>query len=406
MANPTDVFNAANAAADQQIARIVAPGPGAVAAARGLTPSGFPIPQPGQGGTLLGLANMNGAQAGVPQPQPVGARMMGTVDPTAGWPSFANGTGAPAGFSPAAAPAPAQASASVQPVANAAAMPANNNYGFTAPAALGGVTNPAVWNQVPLENGNIPLPDGSAGGGAGVGGPAAAADTRVRAAIPSFNGVAAPANAGVQVYRGMNGAAGGSGQVGAFRDPSGPISAGFQAQQAYGQGFLNQALDYIGGGKDIFEQATRGRAIGNILHAVVGQNNEGSVQGQGADALNQSIAGISSASLGAGAQQYTADTNFATNAAHNATEMNIERSRIAATPVPMGNTSGINNLNLPYNQTNYGQNVYAPGAAMPTLQPITPQREAPKEALIENASSTDKATGKPIVVKNGKWVAQ
>lgn len=396
MANPTDVFNAANAAADQQIARIVAPGPGAVAAARGLTPSGFPIPQPGQGGTLLGLSNMNGAQAGVPQPQPVGARMMGTVDPTAGWPSFANGTGAPAGFSPAAAPA--QAPASVQPVANAAAMPANNNYGFTAPAALGGVTNPAVVNQPPPVNGDIPpLPDGSA---------AAAADTRVRAAIPSFNGVAAPANAGVQVYRGMNGAAGGSGQVGAFRDPSGPISAGFQAQQAYGQGFLNQALDYIGGGKDIFEQATRGRAIGNILHAVVGQNNEGSVQGQGADALNQSIAGISSASLGAGAQQYTADTSLDARRA----EIGEQHYQYTNTPRAVGSdivTTGFGPMPAPRYALPVGGMVGTPlnpaverGTALPAgLKVGAPAKEADGVYNLPNGS---KATVKGGVVTDIK----
>lgn len=202
------------------------------------------------------------------------------------------------------------------------------------------------------------------------------------ATIPTFGG--APAS-GVDVYRGMNGpAAGGSGQVGAFRDPSGAISAGFQAQQAYGDHFMNQALDYINGGANIWEQATRGRAIGNILHAVAGQNNQGAVQGQGADALNQSIAGLSGASLGAQASMYGANMGYNANADRVGEQRYQTNADLRARTVQIGQTMSYDpSTGMQQIVGNYAQPQVGAGG-MVTLQPISPptrQAAAPKPVV-------------------------
>lgn len=343
------------------------------AAASGLTPAGFPIFQPGQGGTLATLAQ-KGAQAGIPQPQPVGARMMGTPDPTAGWPTFTNGTGAPAGFSPAAA----------QPAAVQAAMPAPAAPAPATAAPAAAATAPAVQQDATL--------------------PAPIADTRTRVVLPAaFNAAnVTPPGGGVM---GSTPAVGGTGQIGPFRDPTGVISAGYDRQQAYGQHFLNQALDYIGGGANIWEQATRGRAIAGILHAVAGQNNEGSAQASGANSLNSSIAGLEGASLGAQSQMYNADSNVLAGQQRNATSLAAARMDLQGRTVQTGQTSSVDGNGIYTTYSNFAQPQV--GGGMVTLKPLVPTpRQAAAPKLVENATSTDMKTGKPIIVKNGQWVAQ
>lgn len=202
-------------------------------------------------------------------------------------------------------------------------------------------------------------------------------------------------------------AVGGSGQIGPFRDPTGVISAGYDRQQAYGQHFLNQALDYIGGGANIWEQATRGRAIAGILHAVAGSNNEGSAQASGANSLNSSIAGLEGASLGAQAQMYGADSSVLAGQQRNASSQAIATMDARARTLDIGTTQSYDPSTGMYTTiTNKGQPEIGQGG-MVKINPITPPtRQAAAPKLVENATSIDHATGKPIVVKNGQWTLQ
>lgn len=236
--------------------------------------------------------------------------------------------------------------------------------------------------------------------------PAPIADTRTRVALPAAFDASnvTPAGGG---GAGLAPPVGGSGQIGPFRDPTGVISAGYDRQQAYGQHFMDQALDYINGGGNIWERATRGRAISNILHAVVGQNNEGSAQASGANSLNSSIAGLEGASLGAQAQMYNADSNVLAGQQRNATSENVARMDLQGRTVQIGQTASQDpSTGLYLTTSNFAQPVPGPGG-MVTLKPQVPApRQAAAPKLVENATSIDKATGKPIIVKNGQWVAQ
>lgn len=233
--------------------------------------------------------------------------------------------------------------------------------------------------------------------------PTPIADTRTRVALPAAFSAANVTQPGGGM--GSTPAVGGTGQIGPFRDPTGVISAGYDRQQAYGQHFLNQALDYIGGGANIWEQATRGRAIAGILHAVAGQNNEGSAQASGANSLNSSIAGLEGASLGAQSQMYNADSNLLAGQQRNATSLDAAKLDLQGRTQPIGQTQSYDPSTQQYTTiSNYAQSQVGPGG-MVTLKPIAPptrQGAAPK--LIEKATSVDQATGKPIVVKNGQWV--
>jgi hypothetical protein len=331
MADLTSYLAAQNAA-DQQLRQAVAPGPGALAAVRGLTPSGFPVAQPGQGGTLLDLSNTNGALAGIPQPQPVNPRMMGTADPTAGFPNFTNGTGAPVGFSPAALPAAPAAPAATP----AAALGQTPGLPLTpAPAAtdkarafvaglptldaatsnlLNGTPPPANGAQPPIydRNGNEqvnlpPLPPELAENG---GGPASVG-------LPTDAGPDAPqANDGMWRIpsTGPNLSSlpgGGAIANGRFVDPRDAIEYGYQQQLAYQQASMRN-LVAMGGNGGAWGYHARMAA----LAATVGQNNFGQVQGQGVDALNAANAGFGSAQVAAGASNYAQQQANAREAAN------------------------------------------------------------------------------------------
>ena len=100
---------------------------------------------------------------------------------------------------------------------------------------------------------------------------------------------------------------------------------------------MDSALSYINDGGDIFERATRGRAIGNILHAVVGPNNQGQVAGQGADAFNTSLAGLANTDTMAGAQMYGYDQSLAARQA----EVAEQHYQASTGTVQTGSTIGV-----------------------------------------------------------------
>jgi hypothetical protein len=393
-AQPPLGLNAANAMADQQYMRAVAPGPGALAAVRGIGPNGFPVAQPGQGGTVAGLwnqaLNSNGAQAGIPQPQPVGARMMGTADPLAGYPGFTNGTGSPAGFSPAGAinavqPVSAQPlntaalNAATGPAfAPSAARLARAGYGAdggSSPNELPAGTSAGSTDVSPTPGAGNPLPPGMGGG--------------ATAGLPAYSAVAA----GQAQYDARQPAY----APGGLQNPMAAASAGFDRQEANTRNFMGQALDYVQGGNGIFEQATRGRAIGNILHAVMGPNNAGQVYGQGADSFNQSTASEADAGMTSGASMFDAQQRLAGEQARVAEE----HYKDATDSVPLGTVVGtdpVTHMAVPL--TTYGRRSQQAGG-MPAAYNATTPAARPKEG-----DSGKTPEGTPTVYRNGTWVAR
>lgn len=212
----------------------------------------------------------------------------------------------------------------VPPVAAAVqGLPAFN---FSAPAGVGGVASAApalpsapVPAAVPAANVTNPLP-GLPGAGTGV---AAGLPT---GALPSAGngtiaGTQVSGDAPIEVVRGSqvsyvnpDGSAyqpPGSSGPGGLVNPSGAITSGFGQQDARAQGYIQQALNYVQGGADQYERASRGRTIAAILNASVGPNNQGGVAGQGADSYDNALAGIQQAGIGAGAQLGSAGINNA-----------------------------------------------------------------------------------------------
>ena len=309
----------------------------------------------------------------------------------------------PAALTPAATPQP------TAPVATPGANPTPNANVVNPPLPPGGLNadgtpaNPSAASAV--ATGAVGLP----GGGAA---PAPSAPTPIRATLPTFNNVAGNVAAddnnpevirGGQIVPGTGaGAQGGFGSVGPYRDPSGVISQGFQNQQAYAQNFMNQALNYIQGGGDIFERATRGRAIAGILHAVAGQNNEGSVQGAGVDALNQSIAGVTGAGIGAEAQEYGADQ---TRGARE-DEIAEQHYQAATTPVIAGAVTNPVNPYLPPIPYYQNRPAVIGGKAMPTGPNATSAGALPAALKVgapyKGADGTYNAGSKTVTVKNGQ----
>ena len=104
------------------------------------------------------------------------------------------------------------------------------------------------------------------------------------------------------------------GAAGGLRDPQGIINAGFDTQQQRAQGNIDQALAYINQGTNIFDRATRARAIAGVFNATLGPNNVGQVQGAGQDALNSALGGVSQAGIGAAASEYGSTLGYAGNA--------------------------------------------------------------------------------------------
>jgi hypothetical protein len=139
---------------------------------------------------------------------------------------------------------------------------------------------------------------------------------------------------------------------------------------------MRDAIDYINGGSDIFDRATRGRAIGNILGAVMGPNNQGATSGQGADAFNTSLAGIQNANTYANASMYGSDNSLVGNIATTGMQVGEQHYANATGTVPTGTTVGVDpvtHMGIPL--TTYGTRATHPGG-MPG--PISAQGSQPK----------------------------
>jgi hypothetical protein len=302
-------------------------GPGAMAAARGLSASGFPVNQPGQGGTVAGLwsqaLDSNGAQAGTAQPQPVGARMMGTADPTAGWPGFTNGAGGPSGFGGTNAAQPVSAQPLNTAALNTATGPAFAPSAARLARAGAGADGGSAPNELVGGSGVSPTP----GAGSTMGLPAysavAAGQAQYDAAQPAASG-----RAGV----------GGGGLV----NPSGAIATGYDQQTAYRRSGL----------ADIMTAASQGNPnnyslrLGHLVGAL-GNNNFAQVQGQGADSMNQAEAAEFDAGTMAGAQVYGHQMGYQSELARAASAERINE----ATPREIGSQIAYGPGGIPIGQT-------------------------------------------------------
>jgi hypothetical protein len=294
-------------------------------------PAAAPAPAP-QVGNLIDQMRMAGQ---LPQVAGYGAR---PIVPAATAPAVQ-------AAAPAAAAAPQKQSA--QDFVNSLPV-----YNPAPSAAAAAGANPHVWN-VP------PLPPGMPGG----------ATVSPAQAATNIAGQGTWANG-----TNMAPAAGGAGGTvaGKFIDPAEAIQRGFDQQVAYRQ----QAL------QDIMAAARQGNP-GNysfrLAHLVgaMGANNFGAVQGQGVDALNQSIAGVSSAGIGAGAAMYGADQALAGRLA----EVGEQHYQSATGSVPLGTTIGedpVTHMAVPL--TTYGQRPAAAG-------------------MVPTPYSTGGSSAKPIVGK-------
>lgn len=373
-------FNAANAAADQQLVQAFTPGPAAVA-----------VPQPSNAGAgfVSRLPNAPILPAAAPAPSQFVPRYAGNAPGT----SQGFGVGHPyPTFDPSiqpAAPGSATPAAPAMNLANPDRMATDATRITTSLAspsadASGPVLNPRFAGPGPVTAAMFANPQG----------PAAGASAALAAAPVYAGGNAVPVN-------------GVGGMVGGFRDPSGAINDGFSRQQSTAQDYMTQALNYIQGGGDIFERATRGRAIAGILHAVVGPNNQGQVQGQGADALNQSIAGVSSAGIGANANMYGSDQALRANEERIAGSQWERQYTTQHTPVQVGAS--------PYSDPLTKMTIPLPTFGLPTgrtnpdgtvgYKALSPNRAIPEQAGVENQIRT-RASGAQEVFTNGQWVPQ
>ncbi|MDN7541950.1 hypothetical protein [Burkholderia cenocepacia] len=186
-------------------------------------------------------------------------------------------------------------------------------------------------------------------------------------------------------------AAGGAGATvaGKFIDPAEAIQRGFDQQVAYRQ----QAL------QDIMAAAHQGNP-GNysfrLAHLIgaMGANNFGAVQGQGVDALNQSIAGVSSAGIGAGAAMYGADQALAGRLA----EVGEQHYQSATGSVPLGTTIGadpITGMAVPL--TTYGQRPAAAGMVP------TPYSGGESKKPIVGKTYVDKSGNRAVYQSDGSY---
>lgn len=253
--------------------------------------TGLPVLAP-PGGNPLQRSLVNGAapfpaSAPAPQPLPLTTDQLQAIFNK--MPPLVAPSPQPAAATPAPTPAattPAAAKPPAQPVA--------------APGAVSptpGVGNPLPPNLRTADTGGVPLPQGG---------------------LPTLQGT--DPNQGVAVLEGNRPVTYGGGAMPTYANapaqmmnPEGVINRGFDLQTQRTENFMNQALDYINQGSNIFDRATRGRAIASILAATAGPNNVGQVQGQGADSTNNALAGIQQASLGANASMYGSTLGLAGN---------------------------------------------------------------------------------------------
>ncbi|PFH12840.1 hypothetical protein [Burkholderia sp. JKS000303] len=211
-----------------------------------------------------------------------------------------------------------------------------------------GYTSPAQWNVPPLPAG---MPGGSR--------PALSPSDIAGQGTWATGANMAP-SAGVS---------GGGAVGGKFIDPAAAIQAGFDQQTAYRQ----QAI------QDIMAAARQGDP-GNysfrLAHLVgaTGANNFAGIQGQGVDALNSAIAGITGAGIGANAAMYGADQATV----RTGMEVGEQHYQAATGSVPTGTVVGSDpSTKMAVPLTTYGQRPSVAGMVPMQYDPTPPSTMKP-----------------------------
>lgn len=175
---------------------------------------------------------------------------------------------------------------------------------------------------------------------------------------------------------------------GKFVSPRDALVVGYRMQMAARDSDIQALKAGAGSGSSLGYSA---RMSG--LARALGANNFAAVGVGGTNALNQSIAGVTGAGIGASAQMYGTDVNAYTQAQRLAEDRYIAET----TPVASGQTLArdpATNLSVPV--TTYSMRPSQAGG-MPT-----PLRSGPATQHKEGATGTYQ--GKPVVYKNGQWV--
>ncbi|WP_396328495.1 hypothetical protein [Burkholderia anthina] len=193
------------------------------------------------------------------------------------------------------------------------------------------------------------------------------------------------------VGSGMGAMPGGGAMVGGkFVDPRDAIAYGYQQQLAY----QRQSIANLMGA---FQRSDGLAATKHALAATIGANNFAGVQGQGVDALNSAIAGITGAGIGANAAMYGADQALAGRIA----ETTEQHYQAATGSVPTGTVVGsdpVTNMAVPL--TTYGQRPASAGMVP------TPYNPAPPTAAPKDGATGKTRDGRAVVYRNGAWTVK
>jgi hypothetical protein len=169
---------------------------------------------------------------------------------------------------------------------------------------------------------------------------------------------------------------GGSIVNGHFADPRDAIAYGYQQQLAYQQASMANLMRFAGSGSDLGYHARV-----SALAQAIGLNNFGQMQGMGADALNQSIAGETEAQTNAAASEQVENTRAA--AERYATDAGKDVGVVGEVPnvpgMPMMGTHPIYGVRergadgnytgrvIPFQQTGAAAAPGSPGGDLPTI---------------------------------------
>jgi hypothetical protein len=265
--------------------------------------------------------------------------------------------------------APAAATQPAFPVLNASALQGvfNNGAGGGSQIAPGGI-------EVD-RGGTVSRYDQGGNLVSGPGTPEEAAYNRLLAANPA-GGTGALGTAYAQAVPGAAGGAPGAyggvggGEAGGIRDPQAAIAAGFGLQDARAQNYIGQAMQYVNGGDNIFERATRARFVNGLLGATVGPNNAGQVAGQGADTLNSALAGVQAAGIGAGASEYGANLGLQANEERIQGARQLQTQQIESQPVVIGTRYVDNGMGYRVPQSIYGLGTADQSGRVGAFRPI------------------------------------
>lgn len=188
----------------------------------------------------------------------------------------------------------------------------------------------------------------------------------------------------------------GYGPVGAggfgLTNPQSAIDRGFDRQATLNDAIFANAANY-GSSGDIFENKQRSALAAHLAGAMIGNNNQGQVQGQGVNTMNQVAGGVQSAGIGAGAQIYGANAGLQGHLA-NVAEQHFQA---ATGSVPLGTVlqaDPVTGMSVP--TTTYGQRPSQVGG-MPTPY------QQPKSQYQPGLEYTNPSGKRAVYQKDGTW---